>query len=311
MSADNSATVTEVETTPRSQWLDLAAIVVCTLAWGTTWFAITLQLGVVDPVVSISYRFALAALLLFAWGALRGEKLGLNRAQHLSAFGVGVFTFAIDYSFVYWAEERVTSAVVAVVFAAMAFVNLVVFRVAFGQRAPLLAWGAGALGVIGVALLSWEEIVTANMSARALSGVGLTLAGVFAAAIGNVFARRGEMAGAGVIASTGWSMGYGAMLLAAFAILTGKTWAFEFTAPYILSLLHLSVVGSVIAFALYYGLARRRGYATASYISALTPPLAMFVSALFEEKSWGFLALGGVALVLAGQVLLLRSKRAA
>jgi drug/metabolite transporter (DMT)-like permease len=74
--------------------------------------------------------------------------------------------------------------------------------------------------------------------------------------------------------------------------------------------LHLSVVGSVIAFLLYYGLARRRGYSTASYISALTPPLAMLVSSLFEAKSWGVLALGGVALVLTGQMLLLRSRRA-
>lgn len=310
MSAEQSATHQAVEA-PRTQWLDLASIVICTLAWGTTWFAITLQLGVVDPVVSITYRFAFAALLLFAWGALRREKLMLNRAQHLAAFGVGLFTFAIDYAFVYWAEERVTSAVVAVVFAAMAFVNLAVFRVVFGQRAPLMAWVAAGLGVLGVGLLSWEEIVSAHMSERALAGIGLTLAGVFAAAIGNVYARKGELAGAGVVASTGWAMGYGALLLAVFAVATGKTWAFEFTAPYILSLLHLSVIGSVIAFALYYGLARRRGYATASYISALTPPLAMFVSAMLEDKSWGLFALGGVVLVLLGQVLLLRSKRAA
>lgn len=311
MSAEQSATTISDATPPRTQWLDLAAIVVCTLAWGTTWFAITLQLGVVDPVVSITYRFALAAALLFAWGALRRERLMLSRAQHLAAFGVGLFTFAIDYSFVYWAEERVTSAVVAVVFAAMAFMNLVVFRFVFGQRAPLMAWAAAGLGVIGVALLSWEEIASANMSTRALAGIGLTLAGVFSAAIGNVYARRGELAGAGVIASTGWAMAYGAALLAIFAVATGKAWAFEFTAPYVLSLLHLSVVGSVIAFALYYGLARRRGYATASYISALTPPLAMLVSATLEDKSWGLFALGGVVLVLLGQVLLLRSKRAA
>ena len=311
MSANESAASLSVESPQRTQWFDLAAIVVCTLAWGTTWFAITKQLGVVDPVVSITYRFALAAALLFAWGALRRESLALNRAQHLAAFGVGFFTFAVDYSFVYWAEERVTSAVVAVVFAAMAFVNLVVFRIAFGQRAPLLAWAAAGLGVLGVGSLSWDEIVSAELGTRALTGIGLTLAGVFSAAIGNVYARRGELAGAGVIASTGWAMAYGAAMLAVFAVATGKTWAFEFTAPYILSLLHLSLVGSVIAFALYYGLARRRGYATASYISALTPPLAMFVSALFEDKSWGVFALSGVVLVLAGQVLLLRSKRVA
>jgi drug/metabolite transporter (DMT)-like permease len=293
-----------------AQWGDLAAIVICTFAWGTTWFAITLQLGVVDPIVSIVYRFALAAALLFAWCIVRGERFALTRAQHLAAFGVGLFTFAIDYAFVYWAEERVTSAVVAVVFASLAFINLIAFRLAFGLRAPLLAWGAAALGIGGVALLSWEEIATAQMGARALAGVANTFAGVVAAAIGNVYARRGELAGASVAGSTAWAMAYGATLLAIFALATGRVWTFEYTWSYALSLLHLSLFGSVIAFLLYYGLARRRGYSTASYISALTPPLAMLVSSLFEAKTWGVLALGGVALVLTGQMLLLRSRRA-
>jgi drug/metabolite transporter (DMT)-like permease len=113
----------------------------------------------------------------------------------------------------------------------------------------------------------------------------------------------------GIAASTGWAMGYGALILAVFAVVTGRPWTFEFTPAYVLSLLHLAVNGSVVAFLLYYGLARRRGYATASYISALAPPVAMLVSSLFEGKSWGVLAIGGVVLVLAGQWLLLRAKR--
>lgn len=293
----------------RTSPADLAAIAVCTLAWGTTWYAITLQFGFVDPVVSIVYRFALAAALLFGWCALRGEKLSLTRSQHFAALGVGLFTFAIDYALVYWAEERVTSAVVAVVFAALAFMNLITFRLAFGQRAPLGAWLAAGLGIAGVGLLSWEEIASANFGASAMIGIGLTFLAVVGAAIGNVFARNCETAGASIAGSTAWAMFYGASMLAIFALATGRAWAFEFTWSYTLSLLHLSLNGSVIAFVLYYGLARRRGYAMASYISALTPPLAMLVSALFEAKTWGALAFGGVALVLAGQWLLLRTKR--
>lgn len=312
MSAKNeTAPARAPDSSPRSaQWLDLAAIVICTACWGTTWFAITLQLGVVDPVVSIVYRFGLAAVLLFAWCLLRGESLALTRAQHAAAFGVGLFTFAIDYAFVYWAEERVTSAVVAVVFASLAFLNLIGFRIAFGQRAPALAWGAASLGIAGVALLSWEEIAAAQFGVRAMTGIGLTLLGVLAAVVGNIYARRGEVAGATIAASTGWAMGYGAALLAIYALLTGKAWAIEPTWGYALSLVHLTLNGSVIAFLLYYGLARRRGYATASYISALAPPVAMVVSTLFEDKTWGFMALGGIVLVLAGQWLLLQAKRA-
>ncbi len=308
MSAETDATAA-AERAAQPQWLDLIAIIVCTLAWGTTWFAITLQLGVVDPVISITYRFALAAVLLFAWCALRREKIALNRAQHMAAFGVGIFTFLLNYVLVYWAEERVASAVVAVLFAALAFFNLIAFRLVFGQRAPALAWAAAWLGILGVALLSWEELASARMGEAALIGLGLTFAAVLSSAAGNIYARRGEIAGAGVATFTAWSMSYGVAILVLFALATGRAWTFDPSWSYVLSLLHLSIIGSVLAFLLYFGLARRRGYATAAYISALTPPVAMTVSTIFEGKSWGLLALAGIVLVLLGQVLLLRAKK--
>lgn len=288
---------------------DFVAIIVCTLAWGTTWYAITYQLGVVDPVVSVVYRFALAAAMLFAWCVLRGESLRLSVAQHGAALGMGLLTFGGNYPLVYWAEERVSSAAVAVVFAALAFVNLIVFRLAFGQRSSALAWIASCCGLTGVALLSWEEVVGSQVGDRAIVGISLTLGAVVLASFGNVFARRGEMIGVSVAASTAWAMMYGAGALALAVTLSGKAWLFEWRASYLLSLVYLSAVGSVLAFLLYYGLARRRGYTTASYISALTPPVAMLVSTLFEGKSWGWLALAGVVLVLVGQGLLLRVRR--
>ena len=290
--------------------LDIISIVVCTLAWGTTWFAITLQLGVVDPLVSVVYRFTLSAALLFIWCKLRGEKMALTRAQHLSAIGIGVLTFTINYPLVYLAEQVVTSAVVAVLFASMAFVNLVVFRFVLNTRAPLLGWIGAALGVGGVGLISWDEIASAHMGQPALIGIGYVLVGVVAASFGNVAARKGEEHGAPVTSLTAWSMAWGAAALALFSQLSGRQWLFDARPQYIGSLLYLSLVGSVIAFLLYYGLARRRGYGTASYISAMAPVVAMFVSGVLEHKSWGVFAFVAVALVLSGQVLLLRSRRA-
>ncbi len=290
--------------------LDLMAIVVCALAWGTTWYAITLQFGSVDPVVSIVYRFGLAAALLYTWCAVRGETVWLSRQQHFAAIGVGFFTFAIDYAFTYWAEERVVSAVVAVIFGALAFVNLITFRLVLKERAPRAAWAAAALGATGVGVLSWSEIAQSQMNTRTLIGLAMVLAAVVAATFGNIFARRGEEAGAPLAASTAWSMTYGSLLLAIYAAATGRVWNFELSATYVLSLFYLAVVGSVVAFLLYFGLARRRGYTMASYVLALTPLLAMVMSTVFEGKRWSLLGLGGVALVLVGQWLLLRTKSA-
>jgi drug/metabolite transporter (DMT)-like permease len=308
MSAEPSA---EAPARFAAHWPDTIAIIVCTLAWGTTWFAITLQFGVVDPVISIVYRFAIASALLCIWCLARREPLTLTARQHVTALGLGLFNFTLNYTFVYWAEERVTSAVVAVSFAALAFVNLGMFRLVFGQRANGLAWGAALLGVAGVALMSWQEIARTDMDARAIEGVALALVAVLAASAANLWARRAELLQTPVAPLTAWAMFYGTLCLAAYALAVGKRWTFEPSLAYVGSLLHLSIVGSVVAFLLYYGLARRRGYTLASYISALTPPVAMLVSAVFEHKSWGPLALAGVGLVLLGQAVLLRGKRGA
>lgn len=290
--------------------LDIVSIATCTLVWGTTFYAITLQLGVVDPLVSVVYRFALSAALLFIWCRITGGKTGLNRGQHLAAVAMGILTFSINYPLVYVAEQHVTSGVVAIVFAAMAFINLVLFRILFGQRPRAIAWLGALLGIAGVGLISWDEIGSERLGGEALFGLGLAMLGVLASAFGNVAARRGEDLKAPVPTLTAWSMAYGAAALAMFAQFCGRAWTFEPTAAYVGSLLYLSIAGSVIAFLLYFGLARRRGYGTAAYVSAMAPLVAMFVSGVLENKSWGVFAFIAVALVLGGQVLLLRAKRA-
>lgn len=291
---------------PASSSRDYLAILVCTFAWGTTWYAITLQFGVVDPVVSVAWRFALASALLFGWCVWRREPVRLDRPQQAAALGVGVFVIAIDYALTYWAEQRVVSGVVAVLFAALAFFNLIAFRLAFGQRAPRAAWLAATLGIAGVALLSWSEIAASRLDTRAAVGLAMTFGAVACAAVGNIFARRGEEAGAPLAAMMAWAMAYGSVLLVVFALVTGRALAFEPTPRYVFSLLYLACVGSVLAFLLYYGLARRRGYTVSSYILALTPIIAMAMSSLFEGKRWGLAGLAGAALALTGQWLLLR-----
>lgn len=293
----------------RSSLFDVFAFVVCTLAWGTTWYVITLQLGVVDPTVSVVYRFGIAAALLTLWALAAKRPLVLTRRQHVAAFAMGVTTFAVQYPLVYYAETSLASAVVAVLFAALSFVNLVAFRVVYGQRAPMLAWGAACLGIVGVAILSWGELSAARMDGAAGVGLALALTAVVTSALGNVGAREAERRGAGVVALTAWAMAYGAVALALFAVLRGVEWTFDPRPAYVLALLYLATFGSVVAFLLYFALARRRGYPTAAYISALTPPVAMIVSALFEGKRWSALALVGVVVIALGQWLLLRAGR--
>ncbi|MET4684574.1 DMT family transporter [Brevundimonas faecalis] len=289
--------------------LALGGIGVCALIWGTTWYAITFQLGAVDAVVSVVMRFAIAAAVLALVVKATGGRLAMTRPQHLRAMGQGLFSFAISYAFVYASEEKIASAVVAVIFAALAFLNLILFRVASGQKAAPAAWLGASMGVIGVAVLSGGEVMGAGLGAHAVEGVVFAVIAVVASAFGNWFAWKGQQAGAEVLPGTAWAMAYGTAALALYGVVTGVSWSVAWSPAYVVSLLYLSLFGSVIAFGLYFTIARARGYALASYISALTPPIAMLVSVLFEGAKFGVTALIGLALVLAGQLFLIRAPK--
>jgi drug/metabolite transporter (DMT)-like permease len=294
---------------PSADLLTVAGIAICAVIWGTTWYAITWQLGMVDAVASLTWRFGLAALVLFAACAMTGRPFGLTQAQHLAAVGQGAFVFAISYSFTYAAESHVTSAIVAVVFAGLAFLNLILFRVVAGQKASGAAWTGAGLGIVGVAVLSGGEVLGRGLDGRALTGIGLAFLAVLSSAIGNYFSWRGQRSGSAILPQTAWAMGYGTVMLAVYGLGTGATFTIDLSPGYLISLAYLAVFGSVIAFVTYFAVAKARGYAMASYISALTPPIAMLVSVLFEDARFGWAAAVGLALVLAGQVLLIRAPR--
>lgn len=293
----------------RTTLLGIGGVLICAMIWGTTWYAITLQLGTVPPLASIVWRFGLASALLFLGCVIARQELRLTRAQHLAALGQGAFAFSISYSFTYASEAHVASAIVAVTFASLTFINLVLFRLAAGQKAAAASWGGAILGIVGVVVLSGGEVLSAGFDREAALGVGLALIAVTASAFGNFFAWKGQNHGSAAIPSTAWAMAYGTGLLALYGLATGVEFSVDPNFTYVGSLLYLSVFGSVIAFGLYFTIARMIGYAMASYVSALTPPVAMLVSVLFEGAHFGWSALAGLLLVLSGQALMIRAPK--
>lgn len=86
---------------------------VTVLIWGSTWLAITFQLGTVAPELSITYRSSLATLLLFIYVLIRRLPLRFDLRAHGFIALQGLFLFSLNYLLVYLAEELVASGIVA------------------------------------------------------------------------------------------------------------------------------------------------------------------------------------------------------
>jgi drug/metabolite transporter (DMT)-like permease len=93
------------------------------------------------------------------------------------------------------------------------------------------------------------------------------------------------------------------------ALVAGSAFIIEPTPRYVLSLLWLAIPGSVVAYWMYLALLGRIGADRAGYTAVMAPVLALLVSTLVEDYRWSVLALAGLVLVAAGNVLVLTRKR--
>lgn len=289
----------------------LALFFAASVIWGSTWIAITYQLGDVPPEASVAYRFALAAVLLLAWCAVSGVRLRYGARDHLAMAVQGALLFGANYVLVYHSERYLASGLVAVVFSLMVFCNIIGMRLFFAHAiAPRMIVGA-LLGVTGVALLFWPELARFQGGAQGAVGLGIALSATVVASLGNLIALRNHRAGIPVRASTGYGMLYGAALVSVWAVMHGVEWRFNATPAYVISLVYLAVFGSVIAFVSYLTLVGKIGADRAGYVGVVVPGVALLLSSLLEGYRWTTPALIGVALCVGGNVSVLATSRRA
>ncbi len=107
---------------------------ICVLTWGTTWYAITFQLGHTAPEVGVALRFGLAGSVVLALCVARGIGLRFTPRDHALFALQGVFLYGVSYICVYHAEKHIVSGLVAVGYSASPLVTGLGAHALFGQR---------------------------------------------------------------------------------------------------------------------------------------------------------------------------------
>lgn len=292
------------------------------LIWGSTWLAITYQLGEVDPLVSVIYRMVLASGLLFIWCWLKKIPLGISRRDHRFMVAQGCFLFGLNYWTIYWSEVYLPSGLVAVIFSLLVFFNIINGRLFLKYPVTLQTIVGGLVGLTGICMLFYPEIALLSTTASnttfntasntssndPLLGFGLAFIAVIFASLGNIVATRNGNTGISVWAINAWSILYGALILSLIALVTGAEFTYGSTLEYTLSLVYLSVFGTILAFGAYLKLLINIGPNRAGYTSLVIPFVAIVLSTIFEDYQWTLLAAGGFALVALGNYMVLKRR---
>jgi drug/metabolite transporter (DMT)-like permease len=280
------------------------------LAWGSSWFAISFQLGDVAPQVSIVWRFLLASIMLFIWCFARGLKLSYSWREHANWLLLGFFLFCINYICAYFGTSYLTTGVVCLIFSTLTLFTVFNGFIFFKKpiRLPIL-FGA-IVGIAGLSIIFSHEVSSADWSfdSEIVKGFLWMLLATFFASIGMLLSGQMQARKIPLIQSNAFSMLYGSIILIIYISFSDISFSFSTSYSYVTSLVYLSLVASVIGFGVYLKLVGNIGADKASYVNIFTPTIALLLSTLFEDYIWSWTGLIGVILIIFGNIIVLYAK---
>ncbi len=282
------------------------------LIWGSSWYAITFQLGVVDPTVSVFYRFFFAALLVLAYCAISGRRLRFSLAEHAYIALQGLCLFCVNYILIYWATAHISSGLVAVIFSTLVIMNILNGALFLKRPIRRVVVLGALLGLLGLTLVFWQELQLAQQtlsSGEVWTALILVLAATYSASIGNILSARNQEHDLPVLQTNGFGTLYGSMIMMLYAFSSGADFFVPWDLQYTLSMVFLTVFGTIVAFGAYLSLVGQIGADKAAYAMVLFPLVALAISTVFEGFVWTPIALFGVALILIGNAVIIGRKQ--
>jgi drug/metabolite transporter (DMT)-like permease len=272
-------------------WLSLCGI------WGSTWLGIKLGLRDLPPITFAGIRFALAALLLGAIIVARRAPLPQTaRDWRLLAY-TGLLSITVNYALVFWGEQYISSGLAAVLSATVPLFGLpLAHRYLSSEPLNWLKIVGVLLGVLGVSIVFSGELGIGGPLALWAS-VGIIVAALATAHAGVLVKARGTHIEPSVLAGVQMAGGCVPLLLGGIA-LEGNPLEFHWTPLAFASLAYLTVLGSVIAFLMYYWLIRHTAVSGVLMIPLITPLVAVLFGVMFGGETVGWhTALGGGAII--------------
>ena len=287
----------------RLVWLVLCGI------WGSTWLFIKVGLADLPPLTFAGIRFVIALTILFLLIRIRRIPLPQTRREWGLLALTGILAFGFNYGLIFWGEQYISSGLAALLQATIPAFGLVFAHLHLpGER---LSWGkigGVILGVLGVGVVFSNQLAVAGK--QALAGCVAVLISSIVVAYSNVLVKAyGTNMNPAVLAAG--QMFFGLLLLFAVGLpLEGNPLNFHWTPSAVTALLYLAIVGSVIAFLLYYWLVLNMDVTKSMLIALVTPVVAVLLGMIVLNEKIGWRTLAGGAMIMLGiSLIVLRKKQ--
>ncbi|MEO6940623.1 MAG: EamA family transporter [Candidatus Kapaibacterium sp.] len=273
-------------------------VVIC-LIWGSTWVVIRIgDEAALPPFLGAALRFVLAAILLWSWVLIRKTPLPKGRKEWMVSIANGILGSGMSYAIVYWCSQFIPSGLEAVIFGTMPLWTIFLGHIIFRSEKLSMRKLAGILLGIGGTLLIFLPSIGA-ISTESWHAMIYLLAAPMVSALSLVLTKRYAQEIA-PIALNAVSIGIGAIILSIIAICTVDLSAVHFNFTEVWTVVYLATLGTVTTFVTYYRLLKHASAVTISYVSLITPVLAVLLGWLILHEHLNTETIEGSVLVLGG-----------
>lgn len=282
----------------------LTAFAAVYIIWGSTYLAIRYAIETIPPFTMAGTRFLLAGAILVVWARVRGAAWP-SAAQWRTAAWVGALLLLGGNGGVTWAEQRVPSALAALMVGAEPLWVVVLDWIRPRGNRPSSSVMAGLLvGFAGVVLLvaPWEA---GGGAVEPIGALALVIATV-SWAIGSI-ASKGAPAPASPLMGAGANMLAGSVLLYAAGVVTGEPARLDtsqVSAVSVVALLYLVLFGAVVGFTAYLWLLKNTSLALASTYAYVNPVVAVVLGWSIAGEEISLRVLAAAVVILSGVVLI-------
>ena len=277
--------------------------------WGTTWYAIDLQLGIVSPILSVSWRFIVSAAFLFLWIFIKKIPCKFSYKQHMFFMVFGACLFGFNYVFFYITTQYLISGLVALIFGSIVIFNGF-FDFIFNKTKPSFTTFIGSMmGLLGLVIVFWDNIVDSVAHGDSIVPFLFGIIATIFASLGNMIANQNNKNHIPLVPAMAWGMLYGAVIVFVVSQAFGAEIVIDTSFIYISSLLYLSLFGSIIAFFCYISLIKEIGPTRAAYSAIMFPLIALSISTLLEGYVPTIQHIAGIAVALGGNFLVIYKKK--
>lgn len=280
-----------------------AQIALLCLIWGSTWWAIRICVAVQPPLTSAALRFAVASLLMAALTPLLRRREAAAPPPAWLWLLAGATNFAGSYGVLYVAEQHVRSGTAAVLWAIFPLLMALSGVLVLGERLSPRQLLGFVICFGGICTVSANDL-----GGDELHWALLLLVSPVVSAIGTTLVKRHGRHTSSVLLNRN-GMLLGAAMLGAAAFVAERPLELRWTWPAAAATLYLALVGTTLAFGLYFHLLRTTAASSLSLITYVTPVLAMLLAAIVGDGALTPLALTGTTLVAAGLFLVVGRRR--